>query len=118
MELSKLWEKVKTGFALVLDYLLKAIYYIMEKLGEFIKMLKLRSDKAGFEQKITNNFIEIGKVVYDKLPDNTAQELGIKDFISQISNYKVKVQELDKEIKEEIINNKTKVKEKAIKITK
>jgi len=102
----KLWDRIHNGMEAGFDASISAVHAITEKAGESIELTRARREKSRYETQLTRLLAELGNTVYEKVSegrlDDIAEQLGIKDKITEIAEREARMVEIDRKIGKEI----------------
>ena len=108
----KLWDRIHKGMEAGFDASISAVYAITEKAGESIELTRARREKSRYETQLTRLLAELGNTVYEKVSegrlDEIAEQLGIKEKLTEIAEREARMVEIDRKIGKEIKNQEKK----------
>ena len=108
----KLWDRIHKGMEAGFDASISAVHTITEKAGESIELTRARREKSRYETQLTRLLAELGNTVYEKVSegrlDEIAEQLGIKEKLTEIAEREARMVEIDRKIGKEIKNQEKK----------
>jgi hypothetical protein len=104
----RLWDRIHRGMEAGFDAALAAVHSVTDKAGEGIELTLLRREKARYETQLTRLFAQLGNAVYEKASqdrlDDMAEQLGIKDMITEVAEREARIVEIDTKLRKELEN--------------
>lgn len=102
----KLWDRIHHGMEAGFDASISAVHTLTEKAGEGIELTRSRREKSRYETQLTKLLAELGNTVYEKLSEGRlneiAEQLEIKDKLTEIAEQEAQMVKIDKMIGKEI----------------
>jgi hypothetical protein len=103
----RVWERIREGLETGFDATIAAVHSITEKAEEGIELTRLRREKARYEAQVEKLLTELGSAVYEKISkgsfDEVANQLSIKEKISEISEKQTRIDEINRKLGKELV---------------